>query len=235
MMRSFLLAIALVCSFSVHTAVADDTSPTPTVVATDVAKLVVDGPETAKAGDLVIISVEKSDAASFKWIMIPATDNFLVIDGGKRAVFSSGVGGTYQFIVACAKGDTCDVIVQTVTVEGQPATPVDNLENRIIMWCKTIKSDTQRDDALQLAQSFSSMAILAESGQITSPKDLVTATFKSNQDALGTKLDLWSPFRDGLAKELKSLAEVGELTDTQSHVRVWKSIASALRNYAGTL
>lgn len=235
MMRSFLLAIVLMCSFSVHSTMADDTSPAPEVVATEPAELVVDGRDSAKAGDLVVISVEESNAASFKWIMIPATDNFLVIDGGKRAVFSSGVGGTYQFIIACAKGDTCDVIVKTVVIEGQPATPVDNLENRIIMWCKSIDSPTQRDDALKLAQSFSSMAILAESGQIASPKDLVTATFKSNQGALGSKLDLWLPFRDGLAQELKSLAEAGELTDTQSHVVVWKSIASALQNYADTL
>lgn len=205
------------------------------VDAADVAELVVEGPTKVKAGDLVVISVEKSRAASFKWIVLPSTDNYLVIDGGKRVVFSSGVGGEFRFIVACSLGDTCDVAVHTVTVKGEAATPADNLASRIASWCDQIQSESKRDECLALAQSFSSVALVMEGGTLTTPGEIVKATFKSNQDALGDSLEAWTPFRQGLAKELGSMAEKGSLPDTESHIKVWKAIASALREYASTL
>jgi hypothetical protein len=201
----------------------------------DVARLVVEGPVKVKAGDLVVISVEKSRAASFKWIIMPSTDNFLVIDGGKRVVFSSGVGGDYRFIVACSLGDTCDVAVHTVTVVGEAATPADNLASRIASWCDQVDTSAKRDECLALAQSFSSVALVMEGGTLTTPGEIVKATFKSNQDALGESLSDWEPFRKGLAQELGTMAEKGQLPDTESHVKVWKAIAAALREYASTL
>lgn len=201
----------------------------------EVAELIVEGPIKVKAGDLVVISVEKSRAASFKWIVMPSTDNFLVIDGGKRVVFSSGVGGDYKFIVACSLGDTCDVAVHTVTVMGEPATPADSLASRIASWCEQVNSESKRDECLALAQSFSSVALVMEGGTLTTPSEIVKATFKSNQDALGSSLDAWLPFRNGLAKELGQMAEKGSLPDTESHIKVWKAIAAALRDYASTL
>lgn len=201
----------------------------------EMAKLVVTGPTHVKTGDLVVISVENSRAASFKWVVMPSTDNFLVIDNGKRVVFSSGVGGEFKFVVACGLGDSCDVAVHTVTVIGEPATPADNLVSKIALWCKQIQSDSKRDECLALAQSFSSVALVMEGGTLTTPSDIVKATFKSNQDALGDSLDAWLPFRKGLSKELTRMAEAKELTDAASHVKVWKAVAVALREYAAQL
>jgi hypothetical protein len=200
-----------------------------------VAELVVEGPTKVKAGDLVVISVEKSRAASFKWIVLPSTDNYLVIDGGKRVVFSSGAGGEFRFIVACSLGDTCDVAVHTVTVKGEPATPADNLASRIASWCDQVQSESKRDECLALAQSFSSVAMVMEGGTLTTPSEIVKATFKSNQDALGQSLDNWLPFRNGLAAELGKMSESGTLTDAASHVQVWKAVATALREYASNM
>lgn len=198
------------------------------------AKLVVEGPTKVKAGDLVVISVAGSNAESFKWIM-PVTDNILVIEDGKRVIFSSGVGGEYRFIVACSLGGTCDVAEHTVTVLGAKPTPADILASRIAFYCEKVQSDTKRDDCLKLAQSFSSVAMVMEGGTLVTPADIVEATFKSNQDALGLKLSDWLPFREGMAKELKALADSGKLTDTASHITAWKAIAQALREYAATL
>lgn len=200
---------------------------------TDVATLVVEGPTEVKIGDLVVISVEQSRAASFKWIL-PTTDNRLVIDDGKRVIFSSGVSGEFQFTVGCSLGDTCDVAIHTVTVTGAPA-PNDALTSKIALWCDKVESETKRDDCLKLAQSFSSVAMVMEGGTLITPQDIVTATFKSNQDALGDRLDDWFPFRDGLARELSVLSESGNLPDTQAHIAIWKRIASSLREYASTL
>lgn len=199
------------------------------------AKLVVTGATKVKTGDLVVISVENSRAASFKWIVMPSTNNFLVIDGGKRVVFSSGVGGVFKFVVACGLGDTCDVAVHTVTVVGEPATPADNLASKIAQWCSEVQSESKRDECLALAQSFSSVALVMEGGTLTTPSDIVKATFKSNQDALGDSLENWLPFRLGLAAELTKMSDAKQLTDTASHIKVWKAVAVALREYASTL
>jgi len=243
-MKSFIIALA-VCSLwvsnpsSAHTAILAGQESTAKVFTQDpveeVAELVVEGPTKAKVGDLVVISVEKSRASSFKWIMLPSTSNFLVIDGGKRVVFSSGVGGEFRFIVACSLGDTCDVAVHTVTVIGSAPGPVDNLASKVSLWCDSVESDTKRDDCLGLAQSFSSVALVMEGGSLTTPEEIVRATIKSNQDALGDKLENWLPFRSSLSKELSAMAGAGKLTDTQSHIKVWKAIAAGLRQYAATL
>jgi len=201
------------------------------------AKLVIEGPTKVKAGDLVVLSVEKSRAATFKWIVIPSTTNYLVIDNGKRVVFSSGSSQIpeFKFIVACSLGDTCDVAVHTVTVIGQTTEIVDSFESKIAGWCESVKSDTKRDDILKLAQSFSSVAMIMEGGTLVTPTDIVNATFKSNKDALGDKLDAWLPFREGLANELRQMSANGKLADTAAHLQVWKIIAGSLRNYAQKL
>jgi hypothetical protein len=74
-----------------------------------------------------------------------------------------------------------------------------------------------------------------DGGTLTTPAAIVKATFKSNQDALGESLENWLPFRQGLARELTKMAKAKELTDTVSHIKVWKAIAGALREYASTL
>lgn len=205
------------------------------VVTQEAAKLVVEGPTSEKAGNLVVISVEKSRAASFKWISndLP-TSNFLVIEGGKRAIFSSGTAGTYSFTIACALNDTCDVKVHTVTLTGGTQ-PADNLTSRITSWCDKVSTENKRDECLALAQSFASVALVMEGGTLTTPLDIVNATKKSTQEALASSYEAWEPFRYPLAEELSKMADSGELTDTESHIRVWKVIASALRDYASTL
>jgi len=200
-----------------------------------VAKLVITGPNKVSPGNLVVISVEGSDAKSFKWLILPSTNNYLVIEDGRRVVFSSGTGGTYTFIVACSLGDTCDLGIHTVTVTGESDKPVDSLTSKIALWCNDVQTDEKRDECLALAQSFASVASEMEGGTLTTPLEIVRATFKSNKEALGDSLDNWIPFRDGLSTQLKKMAASKELTDVASHIRVWKAIAIGLREYASTL
>ena len=199
------------------------------------ATIVFSGPSKCRTGDLVVLSVEGSHATAFKWVVLPPTDNFLVIDGGKRAVFSSGVGGEFTFIVACAYKDLCDVHVHTLVVNGEKPKPTDILSSKIAFYCDKVTSVTKRDDCIKLSQSFASVAMVMEVGTLITPSDIVTATAKSNKDALGDRLDDWKPFRVGLANELTALAKAGHLTDTASHIKVWRIIAEALSEYSSTL
>jgi len=199
------------------------------------AHLVVEGPTEIGCGNLVVISVEGSDASSFKWIVTPSNDNHLVIEGGKRIVFSSGTCGTYTFIVACSLGDTCDLAVHTLTVTGNEKPSVNSLTSQIALWCTDVNSLTKQQDALALAASFSRVASQMEDGDLESAVDMVAATSKSNKEALGENITKWEPFRNGLREHLRKMSNEGKLSDTASHVQTWNNIAIALREYSSSL
>jgi hypothetical protein len=200
---------------------------------TQEAKIVLEGPSFAGVGDLVVISVEKSSAKSFKWLVMPSTDNLLVIDGGKRIVFSSGEKGEYTFIVACGLGDDCDLAVHRLTIGEKP--PVNILSSKIASWCESITTENKADEAVALAESFESNAARIEAGELVTAEEIVRATFETNKKALGDSHEDWMPFREGLAKELTSMAEAGGLADAQAHKQTWLMISQGLWEYAEKL
>ncbi len=198
------------------------------------AKVVIDAPATAKAGDLVVFSVLKSNANSFSWKIVPETKNFLVIDGGKRAVFSGGASGDFLVIVSGAKDNTVDVKTHKITVQGsdQPPSPND-ISSKVPGWADGVTSPNKRDEAMKLAQSFLSVSSTIAAGVVTSPADIVEATKRSNRDALGEAgVKLWAPFLEALNLELKSQSEAGLLTDAEAHAKAWRSVGSGLKAYA---
>jgi|19_taG_2_1085344.scaffolds.fasta_scaffold01796_15 hypothetical protein len=197
------------------------------------AKLIVEGPSRAGVGDLVVISVEKSSAMSFKWLVTPSTDNLLVIDGGKRIVFSSGTKGTFTFIIACGLGDSCDLATHTLVIGDAP--PENVLSSKIASWCDKVTSSSKRLEALALANSFLANANRIEAGALVTAKEIVEATFESNKKALGDSHQRWMPFREELAKELTSMANVGLLADAQAHREAWLDIHQSLVKYAESL
>jgi len=196
--------------------------------------LVIDAPLKCKAGDLVVLSVEGSNAASFEWIVLPSTDNFLVIDEGRRAVFSCGESGEFIFIVAAAKGDQVKVLYHKLVVAGPPK-PTDGISSIVVALCDKIVSPTKRDDVMRLSQSFSSVAAAMQQGGEWTAVDIAKATRMSNQDALGERLSDWNSFASGLAKALGQMNKDGKLVSTEDHINTWKEIASTLRAYADQL
>jgi hypothetical protein len=213
--------------------ISDGTTAPP--AATDApAKIVLKAPDKAKIGQLVILDVSESTAANFKWELQQKTGgSFLVIDNGRRAVFSAEAGGDYTFVIAAANGNTVDVKIHTVKVAGGAPQPGDDIASKIAVWCEKIDYPQKRDDLLKLAQSFSSVSALISDSM--SPADIVDATKKSNRDALGSNIQNWVPFLEGLQGELKSLAESGKLPDNESHRRMWRAIADGLKQYADTI
>lgn len=226
---SNLAALNLVANQNTTQAITQD----PVEPESDDAKIVIDAPSKVKAGDLVVLSVEGSKAASFKWIVKPSTNNFLVIDGGKRAVFSSGIAGKFSFVIACANGDTVDVLIHEIIVTGNNVS--NPLSGKIAMWCETIQSTEKKTEALLLAQSFNSVASIMATDNLVTPKQIAEATKESNRLALGENLTKWNSFRDALAFELKAMLDGGKLSTPAEHIVVWKQIAEGLKEYAGSL
>lgn len=198
------------------------------------ANVVIKAPESVQAGELVQISVAESNADSFSWKIEPHTKNFQVVDGGRRAFFSHGSSGEFLIIVAGAKGGTSDVKTIRIKIIGPdvPPNPTD-IASKVPSWCEKVQSPTKRDDALKLAQSFSSVAAVIK--PTMTPGEVVEATKKSNQDALGANVKHWEPFLIALQTELKAQATAGTLSDTESHTKAWRAIAEGLNRYAATL
>ena len=200
------------------------------------ASVTVEGPTEASPGSLVVLSVEKSNAKSYKWIVKPSTDNYLVIEDGKKLVFSSGVTGSYTFIVAGALGDSVDIAMHTVTIRESQPTVNNPFKSKVAAWCGPIESKDKKTDCLVLSHSFSNVAKSIEEGKLDTAEEIVRATYESNKDALGEDgLDAWVPFRDGLSKELTKMAKADQLSDAEAHRKVWTLISQALREYASTL
>lgn len=207
----------------------DDDQPTDP----NAANVILKAPNKARLGELVVLDVTESNATSFKWRLHQKTKNFLVIDGGKRAVFSAEAGGTYTFVIAGAKNDSVDVKIHTIRVDGGPAEPSDDIAAKISSWSEPVNSPTKKDDAVRLAKSF--MTVAGDIKADTTPAEIVEATKKSNRVALGDNLKYWEPFLIELQKELQVAAQAGKLPDAMAHADMWQKIADGLTQYADTL
>lgn len=233
-MRTCLL-LALLAFTGCDAPAAPEQAPAATAAVT------IKAPATIKVGQLAIIDVSDSTAASFSWQVVPPTDNFHVIDGGKRAVFTTAIDETaesFLFIVGGAKADTVDVKTWRIQVTGRPnsATTTETaIAAKVAQWCQAVTSPTKRDDLTKLAQSFASVAEAAKSTTMT-PDAMVQATTQSNLKALGAdNLKNWAPFFNSLQAELKALDIAGKLPDGIAHIAVWEQIATGLNQYAATL
>ena len=197
------------------------------------ASVILKAPTKAKVGQLVVLDVSGSNANSFKWKLNQATSNFLVIDSGKRAVFSAETPGSYTFVIAGAKGDSVDVKVHTITVGDGTIDPSQDMSTKVAAWSEPVMSPTKKDDAVRLAKSFATVA--GDIKDDTTPDEIVEATKKSNRVALGDNLKNWEPFLTQLQAELKAASAAGKLTDAASHKKMWTSISDGLNQYAQTL
>ncbi|RLB77207.1 MAG: hypothetical protein DRH24_16625 [Deltaproteobacteria bacterium] len=219
-MKIFASIALLLLTSSATLTLADDT-PAPAE-----AKVVLSAPAAAKIGELVRLDASKSVADSFKWIVIPESSDFLVYDGGARAVFSARVAGKYRFVLAVAKGGSVDVITYVVTVGKAPERPQSNdLRAWIPYW--RYQLNLPHEQAAALAASFDRVASRYE--VLTKPQDWIKATAEANREALGDNIDQWVPLLDKIGAALRKMAENGQLKTPEQHRDVWKAIAEGLR------
>lgn len=208
-----------------------DARPEPAAVTASAeaseAKIVLDAPSTARIGELVRLDVSASNAASFKWLLVPESDDFLTYDAGARAVFSARTAGEYRFIVACGAEDgSVDVVTHVVRVPEPPSKPVsDSLAEWIPYWNWSM--DLPQSECLALADSFDDIA--DKQATLSEPKDWIEATAAANREVLGDRIDAWTPMLDKIGAKLLKMAESGALQTPEEHAKVWREIARGLR------
>jgi hypothetical protein len=214
-----------------------DPPATPSEITTEVivatpddqaeAKLVLVAPTSARIGELVRFDLSGSNAAKFKWKVAEGIRDFEVYDAGARAVFSARKAGEYQFIVACAMGDTVDVITHVVKVLGPPPMPqTDNLTDWIPYWNWTL--DLPKAEIEALADSFEEVA--ASTDEFEDVGDFIKATAKASRKALGDRIEVWKPILDKVGANLSEKAETGAMTTPEECREEWLKVAEGLRN-----
>ena len=191
------------------------------------AKIVLVAPTSARIGELVRLDASGSVATEIKWKLSPGSVDFEVYDAGARAVFSARAAGEYQFIVACAKGDTVDFAVHIVKVLGPPPMPqTDNLTNWIPYWNWPL--DLPKAEIEALAASFEEVA--AQSDDFEDIGDFIKATAKASRKALGDRVEAWKPILDKVGANLSEKAESGAMTSPEECRAEWLRVAEGLRN-----
>jgi len=191
------------------------------------AKVVLVAPTSARIGELVRLDVSGSVAATFEWRVTPGSVDFQVYDAGARAVFSARTAGEYQFIVACAKGDSVDIAVHVVTILGPPPMPqTDSLLDWVPYWNWPL--DLPKAEIESMAASFEEVAARAD--EFDDIGDFIKATAKVSRATLGDRVEAWKPILDKVGANLSEKAESGAMTSPEECRAEWLRVAEGLRN-----
>ncbi len=220
--------------YGVQTLIAGDDEDTK-------AEVNIKAPDRVRVGDLILIDLSASLGAGFDYKVMPEPPGLRIFDDGRTIVCGTGDKNTeYLFIVSCALDGDSDIQTHIIRIYGasEPGpspNPGENIVGKVKDWCDSVTSPTQRDDAIRLAQSFASVAVIIEQDSFDDSSALIQATVNSNRDALGDNLSHWTPLLDSLMNELKLMADTGQLTTIKAHSQVWKDVASGLRAYAESI
>jgi hypothetical protein len=200
------------------------------------AKVVIEGPDTIKVGELGRLTTEKSKGRTFKWSVLPGEGiDFEVYNDGRKVVFSSNTPGEYIFIVACAFENDVDIAMHKVVIEAGEATikppPVPPTVGQVAKFIELIglvQSSNKQEEAKKLADAFQSVVHRINAGELTDADLILEATATANNEAIGNNIVKWIPFLDSLKLELERQADAGLLVTKDQHVAVWKDIIEAL-------
>ena len=191
------------------------------------AEIVLVAPSMIRVGELARLDVSESVAASFKWLLAPQTPDFEIYAEGSKAVFSARTEGEYRFVVACARGDTVDVVTHVIKVVGPPPMPqTDDLSLWIPFW--NWSEMLPHEECEQLAEAFEGVA--ARQDELETAADWLKAISEANRKVLGDRIEAWKPMLNKIGAALRTRAETGALDTSGAHAAAWLEIAKGLRN-----
>lgn len=185
-------------------------------------RLIVEAPDTCEVGELVQFDASKSTVDSFKWSILPATDDFLVFEGGTKSVFSSREPGAYIVIVSAATEGVASLYVHELKVVGEG----DNVEHFVSRWLRKVKYENiaaKREKVQALAAVYYSLA-----SDDATPAEFKEKAVQPTRDTLADDLELWKPFLIALGEYMNKKDEAGHLQTTRDYQVFWKEIADAL-------
>lgn len=197
-----------------------DPEPTPA------AEIILRAPDVSEVGELVRLDARESTVDGMIWQILPYSEDFEVIEEGRRAFFTSRSAGTYLFIIAGAKDGQAFLVHHTIIVDGG----VDNsdagtLAAKIRAWLSKVPD---YEGKAAKAQAMSAVFSRLANDDGVDVDDLLQATATANAAVLGPDLDKWIPFLDSLGSELDIYVENDELGTREQYREVWLLISKAI-------
>jgi hypothetical protein len=217
---AFTIGLSTVGGGDVHIVGQDDADPRLDIKPIEAA-LVVKIPAECEVGELVRMDATESKVDGITWRIMPPTEDFVIVDEGRRAFFSSRSGGEFLIIVAGARDGSPFLYVQTLTVEGSPI-PTTGLALKVDAWMKKAPNG----DITKLPAMADVFRRLATSD--TSIDDMQKATALANSAVIGEAVAGLAPFLDEIGHELDRLEQDGSLDTREDYKRVWLELAAAL-------
>lgn len=194
------------------------------------------GPETADAGRMVRLSVE-GDYPMLRWRCVPPSEDFEIVEAGKRAMFCSPVAGTWTFVLSASDGKELSDTVHTLTVSGpsppgpgpgpgpKPPQPVTPLKTLAKGWIAKVDSKNKAAEAAALATAYEAIAAQISAGALSKPDDIIAAIATKTQATLGLfGLPAWMVVLEPLRAELNAREKAGPL----DYAAILRELASAL-------
>jgi len=185
----------------------------------DVCQITLNAPELFQPGQMVLLDASESSVSYMSWGILPKTNNFRIIDNGRKAIFTgNGDKKCYTIIISGYLNGKLVQYFHILTLGYDSNIAVSDLQEKIINW---LPMDRTHDEMIKLVQSFNSIARIIENGTLTTTDEIVEATAWSTTDALGDSIDKWKPF-------LRNLQEYLEASPPNDHAITWREIARAL-------
>ncbi len=192
---------------------------------TDAPGLVLLAPDTCDIGQLVRLDARESRVDTITWAIIPETDDFEVVDGGRRAFFSSRVGGEFLIILAGANGGVPFLMYQKLTVTGSDRKAVNNpaLTKMVSKWVDMIPEYKGRE-----AHVAAIAAVFRQPTEGVDIDSILDATARAATAIVGKDKSKWIPFMERLGNELDRMSDAGELNTREQYVVAWVQIARGI-------
>ncbi len=185
-------------------------------------------PIDCEVGELVRFDARESDVDALVWAIIPASDDFEMVDENRRAFFSARSPGKYLILIAGAKNGKAFLLHQTLTVTGT-AIPDTGLATDIKKWMNTVPDFPEKKaQTLAMANVFRKLAT-----SDTEFETMLDATALAISAVIGEAyIDNWITFLENLEKELDRLDGSRQLANREDYRLKWLEIASALERFA---
>jgi len=200
----------------------------PIVVIVEDGGINLTAPIECEVGELVRFDARDSDVDALVWSIIPASEDFEMVDENRRAFFSARSPGEYLILIAGAKNGKAYLLHQTLTVTGT-AIPETGLSVEIGKWLNTVPDFAEKEaQTLAMAGVFRKLAT-----SDTEFETMLDATALAISAVIGEAyIDNWIAFLENLEKELDRLDGSHQLANRKAYRMKWLEIASALERFA---
>lgn len=172
------------------------------------------------SGDTVVLRPDVPAGALLSWTLVPCGDRWTLVlavhdaSGLRQCVFVLAPAGEPE------PGPGPD--------PGPKPEPLPPLAKRSLDLAMALPA-AERALAGPLATSIEGVASRISAGAIKTVDEAMNAMRESNRSALGTHVEAWRPWAEGIKRELDAMYDAGKLKTLEEHATAFRQIAQGLR------